>query len=103
VLEGELTEVTARRHLTGGTTLTRRTLPARSVARVGRRQVHDVLNVGPVPATSLHVYGPTLSSMTFYDDDLRPTRTEVVFPEPPLLDPGTVLQALADGLRARSS
>jgi hypothetical protein len=33
--------------------------------------------------------------MTFYDDELRPVRTERVFPEPPLLGLDEVRHALA--------
>ncbi len=99
VVEGELVEVTAARRLRGGPHLSRRTLAPGEVHRVGRRRIHDVLNVGSARATSLHLYGPALSSMTFYDDDLRPVRTEVTFPEAPLLDTATVVQGLARGAR----
>jgi predicted metal-dependent enzyme (double-stranded beta helix superfamily) len=33
----------------------------------GRGHVHDVSNVGPHPAISVHVYSPALTSMTFFD------------------------------------
>ena len=32
----------------------------------GPSHVHDVVNRGPVPATSVHAYSPPLASMTFY-------------------------------------
>ncbi len=44
--------------------------------------VHDLRNAGGGPATSIHVYAPPLSTMTFYeheaDDYLEPLRVEVV-------------------------
>jgi len=33
----------------------------------GRGHVHDVSNVGPHPAISVHVYSPALTSMAFFD------------------------------------
>ena len=75
VVEGDLVEVTAgpgghlhRVELGPGAT---RTVPA------GAR--HDVLNLGTRPATSIHVYSPLLTAMTFYDVvDLIPVRVERV-------------------------
>lgn len=99
VVGGELTELVARRasgRLTGD--LARRTLPTGTVRRVPTGQIHDVLNLGSRPATSIHVYGPSLTTMTFYDDALRPTRTERVYPEEPRLDPATVRAALGSSL-----
>jgi mannose-6-phosphate isomerase-like protein (cupin superfamily) len=75
VVEGNLVEITAwpdrglgRTELGPGAS---RSVPA------GTR--HDVLNLGTAPATSIHVYSPLLTSMTFYDAvDLRPVRVEAV-------------------------
>jgi predicted metal-dependent enzyme (double-stranded beta helix superfamily) len=97
VVEGTLTEVVARtapgrRH----PTLAHRSLPAGTVRRVPGSRIHDVLNLGREPATSIHVYAPALATMTFYDDDLAPTRTQRVFPEVPLHDAASVLDALGD-------
>lgn len=39
---------------------------------------HDVVNDGPGSAMSVHVYSPPLSSMTFYDEDVSPVRTEEI-------------------------
>lgn len=86
VVAGSLVELVARpsaRH--GEERLVRHRLGAGTVRRVPRGRVHDVVNAGSFPATSIHVYAPALETMTFYDDELRPTRTERVFPEPPLL------------------
>jgi predicted metal-dependent enzyme (double-stranded beta helix superfamily) len=40
--------------------------------------LHDVVNEGSGVAMSAHVYSPPLSSMTFYDDNHAPLRTETV-------------------------
>ncbi len=37
--------------------------------------LHDVRGSAGGPAVSLHAYSPPLSSMTYYDDALRPVRT----------------------------
>jgi predicted metal-dependent enzyme (double-stranded beta helix superfamily) len=88
VTEGELVEVVGRRH-------PRRRVLATGAARVmAPGHVHDVLNVGPGLATSVHVYSPPLRSMTFYDPvDGHPQRTEPVLAEAPVLglDPAPFL------------
>lgn len=63
VVEGDLVEVTARR--TGG--LDRRSLATGQTRSVPAGTRHDVLNLGTTPATSIHVYSPKLTEMTFYD------------------------------------
>jgi Cysteine dioxygenase type I len=46
--------------------------------------VHDVVNRGSAPATSIHVYSPPLTTMTYYDPaSLAPVATEAVPPERP--------------------
>ena len=44
-----------------------RTLAAGTGRRFGSRHVHRVVNDGMLPAISLHVYSPTLTSMTRYE------------------------------------
>ncbi|MGZ4688395.1 MAG: cysteine dioxygenase [Acidimicrobiia bacterium] len=39
---------------------------------------HDVVNEGPGVALSVHVYSPPLASMTFFDLDDAPVRTETI-------------------------
>ncbi len=96
VVEGALVELVAPRRRAGY-----RPRPARvdlavgSVRRVPGHRVHDVVNVAAAPATSIHVYAPALSTMTFYDDALRPVRTERVFSPAPRLDHDVVAAALA--------
>lgn len=90
VVGGSLVEVVARPGGTGGPTpagrrLVRHRLEAGTVRPIPPGRIHDVVNAGRTPATSIHVYGPALETMTFYDDELRPTRTERVFPESPRL------------------
>jgi quercetin dioxygenase-like cupin family protein len=59
VTEGELTEITlmGQRHQ----------LETGVVHELGPGVVHDVVNTSDVPATSIHVYSPPLSTMTYYD------------------------------------
>lgn len=107
VVEGHLVELVAARpgqatppgpgtpgSGAGPRPLVRVALPSGSTRRVPARRVHDVVNAGAAPATSIHVYSPPLTTMTFYDDALRPVRTERVFPVPPLLDAAAVEAAL---------
>ena len=50
--------------------------------------VHDVVNRSPEPATSIHIYSPPLSQMTYYDPaTLRPVETVRLEEEPPVLGP----------------
>jgi len=86
VVAGSLVELVARRTVRpGAERLVRHRLGAGTVRRVPPGRIHDVVNTGTFPATSIHVYGPALETMTFYDDELQPVRTERVFAEPPLL------------------
>ncbi len=45
-----------------------RTLTVAEPVTVPVGEVHDILNLGVGPATSIHVYSPPLTEMTFYDD-----------------------------------
>jgi quercetin dioxygenase-like cupin family protein len=78
VTEGALTEVTLlgnRRRLVPGT-----------LHQLGPGVVHDVLNEDDVPATSIHVYSPPLTTMTYYDPvTWEPGETVPVEPESPVL------------------
>jgi hypothetical protein len=50
--------------------------------------VHDVVNRSPEPATSIHVYSPPLTQMTYYDPaTLRPVETVQLGHAPPVLGP----------------
>jgi mannose-6-phosphate isomerase-like protein (cupin superfamily) len=75
VVEGQLVEITARED--GSLTRLQLGVGSGRVVPAGRR--HDVLNVAGVRATSIHVYAPHLTSMTFYDPvEGRRVRTEPV-------------------------
>ncbi|MFJ8692069.1 cysteine dioxygenase [Streptomyces roseolilacinus] len=43
-----------------------RRVPSGAVRAFGPRHVHQVVNEGPVPAVSIHVYAPSLTSMAYY-------------------------------------
>lgn len=73
--------------------IVRHRIGAGTVRPVPPGRIHDVVNAGR--ATSIHVDGPALETMTFHDDELRPVRTERVFPETPLLALGEVSALLA--------
>ena len=78
VTEGVLTEVT----LLGN----RRQLVPGSLHQLGPRVVHDVVNTSNVPATSVHVYSPPLSTMTYYDPvSWEPEETVRIEHETPVL------------------
>jgi predicted metal-dependent enzyme (double-stranded beta helix superfamily) len=91
VAEGELVEVLP---LLGGGAVE---LPL-AVGRVRDLPVgtvHDVVNRGPAPATSIHVYSPPLTTMTYYDPtSFAPVDTEAVLPERPRLAPGAAARVL---------
>lgn len=106
VVAGSLVELVARPEPARGTrgargaSIVRRRIGAGTVRDVPPGRIHDVVNAGRFPATSIHVYGPALETMTFYDDDLRPLRTERVFPETPLLAVDEVSALLAGATTA---
>src|SRR4051794_36408506 len=62
VVAGELVEL---RPLCGKTV---RTLTIDEPVTVPVGEVHDIVNLSDAPATSIHVYSPPLTEMTFYDD-----------------------------------
>jgi len=76
VVEGRLTEDRA-----AGSRIRRRQFTAGQVMAFGASHVHDVTNLEPSPAISLHAYSPPLQTMTYYaveDRALRVVRTEDV-------------------------
>lgn len=85
VVTGELVETAVEAaddvgHRAGGDPVLRvRTVGTGRAVEFDGTHVHDVLNVGPRPALSIHVYRPRLTSMTYFelhDGALRPGRTE---------------------------
>lgn len=69
VLTGALVETTPIRGAAGTAALTSRTLAAGAVRSFGPDHVHDVTAPAHAPAASLHVYGPSLSLMNWYEYD----------------------------------
>jgi len=61
--------------------------PRGSVRAFRPGHVHDLRNAGGGPATSIHVYAPALTTMTFYEhgarEYLRPLRVDVVSDDVP--------------------
>lgn len=85
VTEGALTEVLP----TGGGGAVERTLGVGRLRHLALGTVHDVLNRGEAPATSIHVYSPPITTMTYYDPvTFAPVETERVAPELPVLGAG---------------
>jgi len=56
-------------YVTGGRQLARRSLRAGAGTAFGPAYVHDVINAGRRPATSVHAYSPPMASMTFFRRD----------------------------------
>lgn len=78
VVEGELTELRF-----DGDRVVRRAIGPGDAIGVSPSAVHDVVNERDVPALSVHVYSPPLSSMSYYDAAGRDVVTSnVVAPEP---------------------
>ncbi|MBV9950845.1 MAG: cysteine dioxygenase family protein [Acidimicrobiia bacterium] len=72
-----------------------RSLPAGTTVSLPLGLVHDVVAPGPAPATSIHVYSPPLTQMSYYDDPGGiAVRSASVLPEPAVLTPKQVARAL---------
>jgi hypothetical protein len=85
VVAGELTE--SFTDLVTRSPLRELAWPRGSAHFFDANHVHDLQNRGSDVATSIHVYSPPLSSMTFYDHRpetfLKPLRVEPVAPHAP--------------------
>jgi hypothetical protein len=66
VAGGELVETYLTEDVDGSFTSQVRRMPTGSSWTMAGRYVHDVVNAGPTPAVSVHVYAPRLTSMTHY-------------------------------------
>jgi quercetin dioxygenase-like cupin family protein len=87
VTAGELTELVPSGVVGAGEAVERRLAPGRAW-HVPVGAVHDVVNRSPEPATSIHVYSPPLTQMTYYDPEtLRSVETVQMEDEPPVLGP----------------
>ena len=89
VVEGDLVEV-----LPAGPHRVLRTWQAGEVVDLPVGVVHDVVGLGPGTSTSIHVYSPPLSTMTYYDDDGQPVRMEDTDDAPAITDLRSVSRAL---------
>jgi len=67
VASGELTETVVVEGAGGRVETDTAVLPAGSSITIGSARIHDIVNLGPNPAISVHVYSPRLASMTYYD------------------------------------
>jgi hypothetical protein len=67
VISGSLVETIPCRDERGVVTLARRDVHSDVTLAFGAGHVHDVRNEAAVPALSLHVYSPPLTSMIYYD------------------------------------
>jgi len=78
VASGTLEETALRRRSGGGLVETSTPVPPGGHLVFGPGHVHDLVNHGPGPALSVHVYSPALSTMTYFarDDGLVAVRTE---------------------------
>ncbi|HEY7949029.1 MAG TPA: cysteine dioxygenase family protein [Acidimicrobiales bacterium] len=78
VAAGELVETNVAPRSDGAVTTVTRRMPTGSSWKMASRHVHDIVNDGPTPAVSVHVYAPRLTSMTNYrlvDGVLQPEKT----------------------------
>ena len=63
--------------------------------------MHDVVNRAAEPATSIHVYSPPMTTMTYYDaDTFEQLETEAVAAEHPVLGPRASSYALHPSQRS---
>ncbi len=87
VASGSLTETTVRTTEQGVALIGTRQVTAGEHRRFGPHYVHDLINDGDGQAISVHVYGPRLTTMSYYE--LSPTgrldrvRTEDIPPVGP--------------------
>jgi hypothetical protein len=66
VAAGELVETSIVSGRSGSVAQRSTTIPASGSISFDGRHVHDIVNLGPGPAVSVHVYAPRLTSMTYY-------------------------------------
>jgi mannose-6-phosphate isomerase-like protein (cupin superfamily) len=67
VASGELTETTVTERPDGVANTETTVLPAGTSTTFAAPHVHDLVNLGAVPAISVHTYAPRLTAMTHYD------------------------------------
>ena len=67
VASGELMETTVTERPDGPVTTETTVLPEGASTTFETPHIHDLVNLGPVPAISVHAYAPRLTAMTHYD------------------------------------
>ncbi|MGA2838026.1 MAG: cysteine dioxygenase family protein [Acidimicrobiales bacterium] len=80
VASGALVETAVSSDRDGALVVTSASVPTGGYIAFDPGYVHDLVNHGPGPSISVHVYSPVLETMTFFDgadgDVLVPVRTE---------------------------
>ncbi len=66
IVSGTLVETSVRPH-DGDLDVTSRSIDTSGHVVFGPGHVHDLVNNGPTPALSVHVYSPALHAMTYFD------------------------------------
>jgi predicted metal-dependent enzyme (double-stranded beta helix superfamily) len=79
VAQGELVEMVVTEDGHGDLAATSTVLPASASVTFDMGHVHEIVNLGPGPAISVHVYAPRLTAMTYYEfsNDILETRASV--------------------------
>ncbi len=79
VVQGELVEMVIAEDGKGTLAMTNTVLPASASVTFDKSHIHEIVNLGPGPAISVHVYAPRLTAMTYYDfwDGVLETRATV--------------------------
>jgi Cysteine dioxygenase type I len=67
VARGELLEVVVTQNAQGALATTNRVLLAPASVTFDTAHIHEIVNPGPGPAISVHVYAPRLTAMTYYE------------------------------------
>ena len=93
VARGQLVETTVKSTAHGVALIETHEIGAGQHRTFGPRYVHDLSNDGDSPAVSVHVYGPRLDTMNYYElgtrGRLRVVRTEEILPPGPFDTTGT--------------
>ena len=67
VAHGELVEMVIKKDKQGTLAIANTQLPASTSVAFDRSHIHEIVNLGPGPAVSVHVYAPRLTAMTYYE------------------------------------
>lgn len=67
VVDGELVEMVVTEDGQGALATTSTVLSASASLSFDMPHIHEIVNLGPGPAVSVHVYAPRLTAMTYYE------------------------------------